>query len=270
MNKPSKQYTASITKLYKQYIKTQKVIMKYIEKVNSVKTKKAKRNNMDKSIENLVALKNIQNTLLDKMDDSLESAEIQESIMESTTDLEHIIFAKDDELTGFKLPVKLPKSKSTKQSKPSVINVNDFIKAIPKIPDRPSLYEPKNTDEYDNEIHFNQVPYEPKIKAQTPKIVASKMVAPKKISAPKIVAPKKQKKQHIYKPIIVDDTPPVLAETEDDVYRDMLINPHGIDNLELLAKKLSTSFIIAKLKRNGIISKSKNREKLIKLLLENI
>jgi len=98
MNKPSKTYTASIVKLYKQYIKTQKVIMKYISKVKSVKTKKAKRNNMDKSFENLGALKNIENTLLEKMDNSLESAEIQESIMDTTKDLEHIIFAKDDEL----------------------------------------------------------------------------------------------------------------------------------------------------------------------------
>jgi len=72
--------------------------MKYISKVNSVKTKKAKRNNMDKSFENLGALKNIENTLLEKMDNSLESAEIQESIMDTTKDLEHIIFAKDDEL----------------------------------------------------------------------------------------------------------------------------------------------------------------------------
>jgi hypothetical protein len=158
MASKTKKYKASIVKLFKQYIKLQKVIMKQIEKVNTLKTKKAKINNLHKSMQHLLDLKNTQTTLLSTMDDSIESAEIQEQIMPTTTELENIIFAKDAELSGTQILTKSPKSKSARQSKPTVITVNDFIKATPPKHDRPSLYEPKNTDEYDNEIHFNQVP----------------------------------------------------------------------------------------------------------------
>lgn len=157
----TKIYKASIAKLFKQYIKLQTVIMKQLEKVNTLKTKKAKINNLHKSMQNLLDLKNIQTTLLSTMDDSIESAEIQEQIMPTTTELENIIFAKDAELSGTQILTKSPKQKSTRQSKPTVITVNDFIKATPPKTDRPSLYEPKNTDEYDSEIHFNQVSHTP-------------------------------------------------------------------------------------------------------------
>jgi hypothetical protein len=100
--KTTKQYKAYVVKLFKQYIKLQTGIMKQMSKVNTLKTKKAKINNLHKAMQNLLDLKNTQTTMLSIMDTSIESAEIQDQIISTTIELENIILTKDVELSRTK------------------------------------------------------------------------------------------------------------------------------------------------------------------------
>jgi len=108
----TKKDNKQITKLFKDFTKMSKSILKQIEKEQKLKTIKAKLNAIEKALQHLVDLKNVEMELLSILDKSVESSQIKNTIQKDIKDLEDRLSMRYDELDI----ASRPKAVSTEQT----------------------------------------------------------------------------------------------------------------------------------------------------------